>query len=273
MADIETNMANAFAQLAPAAKKKTIADNDWFKNANTIVDHLQTKYNIDVNSLSRYFIRHAVDTLLPKEKLVLIKKLYGKIHDSTDAERIESRVKSYFDEKMITVGQRTGFLLADEKKWTIYIPAPNAETGITDWVEGVSEDIRQFELGGALKKFEENPAEYSSVFGFINHFQSRDEMVFKIKEIVENQSYPSKGTRIDSQIKQNNVKRTNALLANLPGVEQYDKDEAKAISSMGFCIILEVLMRNMTDKKTGGKIWFMDPERAMYNNISNYRRL
>ena len=271
MAEIEKNVANAFAKLAPAEKKKTVADNDWYKHTNMIVDHLQTKYGIGFNELSKYVVRHAVDMLLPKEKLVLIKKLYGKIHDSTDAERIESRVKSYLDEKMVTVGKRVGFFLAEETKWTIYLPAQNDTSGETDWIEATSEDIRQFDLGNALIKFAETPAEYARMFGFINLFQSRNEMVFKIKEIVENQNYPSKGTRIDSQIKQNNVKRTNDLIENWTGITPYEKDEAKVISTPGFCIILEILMRYMTDKKTGGKIWFMDPERAMYNKIVDYR--
>lgn len=269
--DIEKNMNNAFSKASVAEKKKTIADSDWFKHANTIVDHLQMKYGIGFNELSTYFIHRAVDMLLPKEKLVLIKKMYGKIQNSMDAERIESRVKSYLDEKMVTVGKKTGFFIAEENKWTIYLPVIDESTATTEWVEASSEDIRQFELGGALGKFSKPPAEYSRLFGFINHFQTRNEMVFKIKDIVENQNYPSKGTRIDSQIKQNNVKRANLLLESMPGSIQYDKDEAKPISSTGFCVILEILMRYMTDKKTGGKIWFMDPENAMYNKISDYR--
>jgi hypothetical protein len=271
IAEIDANIKNAFSK-ATDAKKKTIADSDWYKHANTVIDHLQTKYGIGFNDVSRYIVRHCVDMLLPKEKLVLIKKLYGKIHDSVDAERIESRVKSYLDEKMVTVGKRVGFFLAEDNKWTIYLPVPNETTGETDWFEASSEDIRQFELGGALGKFRENPAECAKLFGFINLFQSRNEMVFKIKDIVENQNYPSKGTRIDSQIKQNNVRRLNTIIESIPGGIPYEKEEAKFISSTGFCVLLEIVMRNMTDKKMGGKIWFMDPERSMYNRIVDYRR-
>jgi hypothetical protein len=119
-------------------------------------------------------------------------------------------------------------------------------------------------MSGALDNFRVDPKTFASMIGFINLFKSGKEMVFKTKEIGQMQN--NTGTRIDSQIKANVVKRLNTIVD-----KQYSTEEARPISSKGFCIILEVLMRQMSDDKKGGKVWYMDPETAALNGIEKYR--
>jgi superfamily II DNA or RNA helicase len=257
IAEIDDQMKNSVSKT-----KKGATDQDWFKEAALVVDHLQTTYHIGFIELQRHFLRHAIDMLMPAHKFILIKKLYSKIHDIKDPNSTEQKVKEYLDEKMISVGTRVGFVISDKNKWKIYL-LETEEHGVK-WKEADSEDVRQFEMSGALDKFKVDPKTFASMIGFINLFKSGKEMVFKTKEIGQMQN--NTGTRIDSQIKANVVKRVNTIV-DAP----YSTEMARPISSKGFSIILEVLMRQMSDDKKGGKVWYMDPETAAVNGIEKYR--
>jgi len=257
MQEIKMNIKNA------SLKADSSKDHDWFKQASKVVDHLQTVHKIEYNSLVDYFVKHAIDMLMPEEKIMIIKNMYSKINQITDEKSTEFKVKQYLDKKMVTVSDRVGFFVANKNKWTIYLRKVSADQSIV-WEEAASEDIRQFELSGALSKFRVEPTDFASMIGFINMFRSGKEMVFKTKEIGQMQN--NTGTRIDSQIKANVVKRVNSIVD-----EPYSELVARPISSTGFTIILEMLLREMTKDKKGGKLWFMDPEVAAYNGIEKFR--
>lgn len=257
--DVDMQMKNSVSKV-----KKGATDQDWFKEASLVVDHLQTVHHIGFNELKHHFLKHAVDILMPADKFILIKKLYSKIHDIKDTNSTEQKIKNYLDEKMVNVGTRAGFLISDKNKWKIYLVETDTDANEVKWKEADSEDVRQFELSGALDKFRVDPKTFASMIGFINLFKSEKEMVFKTKEIGQMQN--NTGTRIDSQIKANVVKRVNMISG-----KQYSTEEARPISSKGFCIILENLMRQMSNDKNGGKVWYMDPETASYNGIEKYR--
>jgi hypothetical protein len=257
LAELDVQMRNSVSKT-----KKGATDQDWFKEAALVVDHLQTTYHIGFIELKRHFLKHEINMLMPADKFILIKKLYSKIHDIKDPQSTEQKTKDYLDEKMVSVGTRVGFLISDKNKWKIYLL--ETEEDVVKWKEADSEDIRQFEMSGALDKFRVDPKTFASMIGFINLFKSGKEMVFKTKEIGQMQN--NTGTRIDSQIKANVVKRVNTIV-DAP----YSTEMARPISSKGFSIILEVLMRQMSDDKKGGKVWYMDPETAAVNGIEKYR--
>jgi hypothetical protein len=48
------------------------------------------------------------------------------------------------------------------------------------------------------------------------------------------------------------------------------EENSKEIYSAGFCVILEMILREWTATKKDGKVWILDPEQTMYNNIENY---
>ena len=257
--EVDTQMKNSITKT-----KKGSTDQDWFKEAALVVDHLQTVHAIGFNELKHHFLKHAVDVLMPADKFILIKKLYSKIHDIKDANSTEQKIKNYLDGKMVSVGTRVGFVISDKNKWKIYLVETDPDTNEVKWKEADSEDVRQFDMSGALDKFRIDPKTFASMIGFINLFKSGKEMVFKTKEIGQMQN--NTGTRIDSQIKANVVKRVN-MIADIP----YSTEQARPISSKGFCIILEVLMRQLSDDKKDEKVWYMDPETAAVNGIEKYR--
>jgi len=107
-----------------------------------------------------------------------------------------------------------------------------------------------------------NYAKYASLVGFINMYKTGNDMVFRIKDMTQTQN--STGVRVDTnQNKVDIIRRINSIL----GKQLYTTENTKTISQKGFCVILEMMLRQYTDDLVGGKIWFLDPEQAAYNNI------
>jgi hypothetical protein len=60
------------------------------------------------------------------------------------------------------------------------------------------------------------------------------------------------------------IKRLNVILKS----PVYTPENSKEISQRGFCVILEMILRQGAEEYFNGKISFLDPERALYNNIT-----
>ena len=91
-------------------------------------------------------------------------------------------------------------------------------------------------------------------------------MRFRVKDLTHLQN--NTGTRIDNLIKADIVKRINFIL----GENAYTDRNVNGINSMGFSVILEMLMRQMSEDRSQGKIWFLDPETALVNSIQKYKK-
>lgn len=76
------------------------------------------------------------------------------------------------------------------------------------------------------------------------------------------------GTNIDSYGKKDVIKRLNEILEK----PIYTPENTKMILQPGFSVITEIIMRERTDEKFGGKVWYLDPEQAMYSEITKYQR-
>ena len=249
-------------------------DKNWYKHAGHIADHLQIAHGIQFEQIVDHIIRHMVDYLLPSDKIVLVSHFYSRIIDLDSLSEIETVVKRYLDEKMVIVDKRSGFFLAEEKSWAIYVKQSDLierelEKGMdpTQWVEAEPEDIRMFEQSGELnRQFKIDPKMYSNTVGFINMFKNGKEMVFRLKNLDQLQN--NTGTRVDSLIKGDIIKRLNTIL----GKQLYNDSDpvTRNILQPGFCAITELILRQRTSAKMDGKQWFLNPEEAIYNEITKY---
>jgi len=115
------------------------------------------------------------------------------------------------------------------------------------------------------ERFGLNPTRYSSILGFINMFRNGKEMVFRIKDVTQQQN--NTGTRIDSQIKSDLIKRINSIVGES---RQYDSENSKTIYQLGFCVLIEILLREQNQKSD--RIGYLDPEQTVYNKIAKYQR-
>ena len=242
-------------------------DRNWYKHFSLIVNHLQIVRELTFEDITDHLIRHMVDVLLPADKLVLITHFYSKIRDEGAMDEIEMVVKKYLDTKMVSVGNNTGFFLAENTNWKIYVPRPDpAMADKIKWIEAEPEDVREFERAGELNKFRVDPSLFSHIIGFINMFKTGKEMVFRIKDITQKQN--NTGTRMDAQIKADVIKRLNSVL----GENTYTVEKSKEILQLGMCAILEMVLRQRTQEQFEDKVWYLTPEQAMYSGITKYQR-
>ena len=104
-------------------------------------------------------------------------------------------------------------------------------------------------------------------------FKTGKEMVFRTKDLTQKQN--NTGTRIDALIKADVVKRLNAVLDDGTGQNAYKiertRDKTSDILQMGMCIILEMVLRKRAEDQYGDKVWYLNPEQAIYNGITKYQ--
>jgi len=250
------------------AKEIKPGDKDWYKHAGKNANHTQFVHKLGFGEIVDHVIRHMVDMLLPQDKLILISHFYSKIRDEESFDEIEKVIKEYLDTKMITTSRQTGVFLAENNKWTIYVQDQDPDSPHPGkWIEAEPEDVRSFEQSGQLSKFRIDPKRFSKTVGFINVFKTGKEMVFRLKDVQQKQN--NTGTRVDSLIKGDIMRRFNEIL----GQPMYtDTDPvAKSIFQPGFCAMVEIVLRQWSEEEKDGKVWFLDPEQAMYTGITKYQ--
>jgi hypothetical protein len=252
-------------------KEMMTGEKDWYKQAHRVINILQVKHDIGFDELEEHMIKHMVDMLLPKEKMTLVSYLYEKIRDvanpehmeETQQKKMETIIKTYLDTKIVRALKKRGVVIAGSGKWSLYI---QSEDDAAHWTEGETEDIRLFISNGAFANLIKRNDDLSNVIGFINMQAAETVMRFRVKDLTHLQN--NTGTRIDNQIKSDIVRRINLIL----GENAYTDKNVNGINSMGFSIILEMLMRQMTEDKVNNKIWFLDPETALVNTIQKYKK-
>jgi hypothetical protein len=181
----------------------------------------------------------------------------------TQQKKLETAVRNYLDTKLVNALNKRGIVIAGNGRWSLYI---QSDDDSRQWSEGETEDIRLFISNGAFANLIKRTDALSNVIGFINMQASETVMRFRVKDLTHLQN--NTGTRIDNQIKSDIIKRINLIL----GENAYTDKNVNGINSMGFSIILEMLMRQMTEDRVGGKMWFLDPETALVNTIQKYKK-
>ena len=269
LAVITENVENATREYKEGDFPK--GDQDWYKHASLVYNHLQTVHELSYKDIIDNIIRHNIDMLMPREKLVLISHFYDKI--GKEYNEVENVIKTYLDETMLTYKNKSAFLMPKLKGWTLYI---QSEHNISQWEEAEPEDIRNFEISNTLsEKFAKPEAQYSNIIGFIDMFYNEKEMVFRLKDI--NQMQNNTGTRINglTPYKSDIIKRLNKIVDDDNTMEEpmYDLQKTKHMMQLGLCVIVEILLRVRRQKQYKGKVWYMNPEEAAYNKIAQYRKI
>lgn len=247
-------------------------EQDWYKHASKVFNHIQLVHQISTEDFVKYIIHHNIDMLMPDTKLILISHFYSKIRENDKMTEVEQEIKSYLDNLMISHKNKSGFLLVDNKNWKLYV---QSSENSQEWEDAEPEDVRNFEISGALSsKMKIESSQYSKIIGFIDMFRNGKEMVFRIKDTTQMQN--NTGTRINAQTpgKGDIIKRLNEIVYNGESVTEpmYSLTKSKEIMQQGLCVIIELLLRDKTIKQSDDKVWYLKPGQAMYNNIAKFRK-
>ena len=261
--EIEQNL-----ELATSEISLRQGDQNWYKHAGRVLNHIQVVHKIDYDDIVKYVIHRNIDTLMISDKLIMLSHLYSVIRDEQALSVTERIIKAYFDEKMVTIRKRNAFILFNVKDWSLYTQDVDDNT---KWVESEPEDVRIFKENDELtNKFDVNPEMFSQIVGFVDMFRNGKEMVFRIKDI-SSKMQNNTGTRINGQTpgKSEIIKHLNTIV----DVDEplYGLQKSKEIMQLGICVIVEILLRHRTSISHLGQTWYLNPEIAAYNKISKYR--
>lgn len=266
--DINNNITNATTEHVVSH-----GDQNWYKHASLVINHLQVIHKISYEKLVDYIVQHNIDMLMPNEKLTLISYLYSPIRDIEKMTEVEKVIKTYLDKSLLTHRNKSGFVIPNLKnKWDLYL---QSSQNSNDWVLAQPEDIRNFESSNTISnKLAKNTAQYSTIIGFIDMFRNNKEMVFRIKDISQMQN--NTGTRITGQTpgKGDVIKRLNMIVDDGSKNEDpmYGLQKSKEIMQQGLSVIVELLLRHYTATNHKNKVWYLDPGEAMYTKIAKFRQ-
>ena len=235
---------------------------DWYKHANKVMNELIIIHHISKDELYKYVLFHYLDNLTIRRKFIFIKKIYSGQYDESIP--INKTIKEYFDDKMVEINQQRAIVLENKEQVKTYIQSKELNTL---WSEATKLSEKQlFEQAIMDKIIISNiGTKINHHIGFMQVFKGR-ELTFKIKDMTQTRN--NKGSRCDRMGKTEIIKFLNQVLGEKEE-KTYNNDNTESILKNGLCVILEIILRHFNDIKKDNKVWFLDPERALKNNIVN----
>ena len=260
-------------------------NDDWYYNLNSIkCNKLDKKTSCDtkdsisvltrlyflgftVKTLQKYITHHILETLSHENQLSLAKEVLKPGFQPKG--ELEKQILEYF--QFLQINQKKTLILAKNDEIIYY--------HISNWSKISDEEkiMLDNEMSAKMKKdeFKDN---HSDIIGFIGEFLSKDmgsTMVFRTKNMTQKRNNKSAFLQNDSS-KEAVVQKLNTLLKLANSPFSFDNENCKKcdrntddISKIAFAGIYELLIRKLNDENTFGKIWFLKPEQAIFNNIKN----
>jgi hypothetical protein len=253
------------------------AEVDWYKHMGHVYSELENHINIPTDMIQKYMIYHWLDTQTLNDKLVMLYQLY-KVEPYTPTSPIEYIIQSYFNEKILTQGGEKSIALGGSNHIDLYVHV--AET--RKWKKATPTIVRKYQ-DKLREKYTIESSKIQPFVGFMHLFK-KNEMTFKMKEIVKSGATSGKGKTINKGFKcsvmgKNEIVKfmNNKVLAKNPypvlqdngGIIKYDVNKnAKNIMRMGLCVMMELIMRYFNDSPISGNLkWFFDVEETLANDL------
>jgi len=239
-----------------------------YKYTNTIIYILEKKYEIPRETITKYIIFHWLDVLGIPEKQTLIKNIYfPEIEEQTEPNAVskeknikkkyEGYIRTYFDSKKFLIASQNQyvFLMAVKSKNTFVVYDETTK----EFGEATYSDKQDIE--DAMKKnlTVDLQTIHTKLMGFFYEFKNQG-VVFKIKDFTQVRN--NMGAKASSAAKNDIITK----ILSLNHIKNVSKDtEIDRYDKHALCVVLEFLSRYLTD--TTDKVYFMDFEHAIYNNV------
>ena len=242
---------------------------NWYKHISHCVSYLEVVCGIPIIQIQKHILYHCIDTLSLEDRIVLLKRVNsagtGIVFPPSpveikDAVFLEKHIYSYFEERRLSHMngdiEKTAYLLATDKKYQIFMADIDGEWNAIEedeWLPFTDELRRLFIV---------KPNDYANIVGFMYPFKTKD-IIFKTKDMT-NKRRNNKGAKCDSAGREN----VQILLGKIGG-DDYRRAVDQRVQIFGICGIVEILLRHFTDIRHKGKVWFLDMERALFNDIES----
>ena len=242
----------------PSNTKKTT---DWYKHFYNIKTHLTAVYRMSEIQMDTHILNHCLDMLMYEERINIIKYLFGERDEPFHiSPKLESEIKAYFQNKIMkNAGQnKMGILVPNGEAFELWIRS--IDESDPEWRKGENYDYNLFVADFGKYNIPTNLM--NEIIGFTIDFKKK-EMVFKVKDLRQKRN--NNGARIDSAGKSDIIKLLNSVV----GEERYTNENTdKEFNKIGLCIVLELIMRQYTEERMRGRVYYLNPEQALVRNIS-----
>lgn len=222
-------------------------EEDWYKIASLVMLELSKK-GIDTNILYEFILDHLIDLQLFNNKFILLNYLFDSSQKLTD---FEEKIKEFFNKKIIKNKKLVGIILQNENNQQLLIYK------LDKWFLAEPEDY--IDLKEEIMKKIIPIKNLNLVVGFISNFK-KEYMVYKVKQLDKKRN---KGARCDQSGKGDIIKILNLI----EGDNIYTNENTKKFNSKYLCVLQELLLRYYNFIKKNDKIWFLDSDEAILNNI------
>ena len=233
-------------------------DKNWYKHTGSIVEHLKNVYQLTEGKIKKHVIFHMLDNLLLEEKINIVIELF--INKKELNPDYDSIVQDYFQERTIYSEKkdRVAMVFADKESWKIFVFNGSQLT------LALPEDLNVFKADLARKMIYPRD-KINSLISFTNFKENK--MHFNIKDLTQKRN--NVGARIDSAGKKTIIKKLNEIVGeNKYTVENTKKTKINnGITEYGLACIFEIIVREYNSVRKDGRIWYMSPEPAIFNNI------
>jgi len=227
-------------------------EKNWYTHCSKTIERLRE--NIDEDILKLFVIHHIIDNLSFSDKKYLLENLLSK----DKINELEKQVKQYLSQLIIIKEDKKACILVENDKIALFLI--NDDNKLE---KAKPLDIKDF--ASEFKKKVFSKEQYNLIIGFIIKIRSEKLFVFKTKEI---DSERSSGSRCD----QSGKKKIISTLNKITQSSSYTNENTKELKTIQLCSEQEFLLRfyNFTNKDN--KIWFLNYEMAILNEIEKLTR-
>jgi hypothetical protein len=254
VAAVEASVGVARAHVRADARERWT----WAMHASIVREVVERAHGVPPETFDRYIVDHELDSLQLAQKLSVLNAIYAPGWAARNES--ETAIRRYFDARVVAVGARLGVLLADaDNVPALYVLSAPGES----WsrAQPTDEDTdppgappRNF--GAALRTMVPRISSMAQHLGFFSCFK-RKTLVFKIKDLSEIDNKQNRGFSAEQSGKAVIAKILNSLQTDVI----YTHETISSISQVGICVVLEMVMRFLTEK-TPARIVFLSQERA-----------
>jgi hypothetical protein len=232
--------------------------NDWYEHAGVTIQRLSS--SIDINILRGFVLHHLVDILDYEDKILLIEYLLERSQRTLE----ESIMMEYLNEhnRVMISDDKIGYLFVNKGKLEILFVKDNKLIP--------TEPVIRKELARQLVSKRVDISEYNFIFGFMYEFKKQDIIIFKTKDI---EAKRNKGARCDQAGKQTNINTLNKIVEGKIGDRQtFNKENTKQMRTPQICSEQEFILRYNDSIEKDGKVWFLNYEEAVLNQVESLYR-
>jgi hypothetical protein len=249
-----------------ALNNKTIetGDTDWYIHVSQVFRILREVHSIPLENIIKYVIYHYLDCLPFYDRLVIINHLYSIDYNREQEENVISILRGYFEDKIVenTRIKKKAILLTDVLHVKLFLLNEG------HWVEARTVDKDKFKEQIDIRMMIQKDS-INNFVGFMSVFKNQY-MTFKTKDLSQRRN--NKGALCSNASKMDIIKRLNFVLDDKKEKNMYTIQNTENILKIGLCAILEMILRYYTDTndQRENKVYFIDSEKALINNISSF---